>query len=120
MWHKLQTCASRGNAFNYVYPNQSNELVLDLIKLITFDAIIGNNDRHFYNWGVIGYVESNNYQKVEFAPIYDTARGLLWNVVEKKVKYMHDQDKKGSKDQIYAFLERSRPRFSYANNGNAN
>lgn len=108
------------NAFLHVFPKQSKELVLNLIQLITFDSIIGNNDRHFYNWGVIGHVEKNVDENVEFAPIYDTARGLLWNVVEKKVIEMHNQYMQGSTDQLTAFLNRSKPRFSYEGNAQSN
>lgn len=53
-------------------------LIIELVKMITFDAIAGNNDRHFYNWGII-----TNVKKVggmpRFAPLYDSARGFLWN-----------------------------------------
>jgi hypothetical protein len=104
------------SAFRHVHPNQSKELLIELVKLITFDAIVGNNDRHFYNWGVIGYVESKHLKKVEFAPIYDTARGLFWNDVEPKISEMYNRYVQGSKDQINAFLHRSKPRFSFAGN----
>jgi len=32
-----------------VFPGNSENLLCELIKMITFDAIAGNNDRHFYN-----------------------------------------------------------------------
>ena len=40
-------------AIEKVYPNCYEDILSDLIKMIVFDAIVGNNDRHFYNWGVI-------------------------------------------------------------------
>lgn len=49
----------------------------ELLKMLVFGAITGNNDRHFYNWGVI--VNIRNRKKNRFAPIYDTARALFWN-----------------------------------------
>jgi len=32
---------------------QKDEILHELVKLIIFDALVGNNDRHFFNWGVI-------------------------------------------------------------------
>lgn len=108
------------NAMQHVHPRQCKELLIELVRLITFDAIVGNNDRHFYNWGVIGDIKSKYNKKVEFSPIYDTARGLLWNTVESQVKQMCKQYRNGSKDQIFAFLKKSKPRFSFEGNPKAN
>lgn len=36
-----------------VFPESFDNLLVELVKMITFDALVGNNDRHFYNWGVI-------------------------------------------------------------------
>jgi len=47
----------------------------EFVKMLLFDAIVGNNDRHFYNWGLLPtYVTK---KKPIFAPIYDTARGVI-------------------------------------------
>lgn len=108
------------SAFQHVHPKQCTELLLELVKLITFDAIVGNNDRHFYNWGVIGNIKYESNKKVHFAPIYDTARGLLWNKVESKVIEMYKQYKNGHKVEIEAFIRKSRPRFSFDGNSKAN
>lgn len=108
------------NALNHVHPIQCQELITELVKLITFDAIVGNNDRHFYNWGIIGDIKIEYNKTVEFAPIYDTARGLLWNKVEPQIKQMYKQYKNGSIDQIMAFLTKSKPRFSFAENAKSN
>jgi hypothetical protein len=37
---------------------QKDEILHELIRLVIFDALVGNNDRHFFNWGVIRSVES--------------------------------------------------------------
>ena len=108
------------NAIRHVHPRQSEELLTELVKLITFDAIVGNNDRHFYNWGVIGDVINASDRSVEFAPIYDTARGLLWNKMESQVKQIYRQYKNGSFDQMNAFLVKSKPRFSFEGNPKSN
>jgi len=47
------------------------------------DLLLGNNDRHFYNWGIIRNINTNELPR--FSPIYDTARGLYWNDHEEKI-----------------------------------
>ncbi len=59
---------------------ESGEILVDLVRLIGFDAIVGNQDRHLFNWGVI--VPTHTGRPSRFAPVYDTARGLFWNTAE--------------------------------------
>jgi hypothetical protein len=47
------------------------------VEMLFLDAIVGNNDRHFYNWGVLKDLKKSKMP--EFSPIFDTARGLFWN-----------------------------------------
>jgi hypothetical protein len=79
----------------YFFPHQYKELTLEFIKLLFLDILIGNNDRHFYNWGIIRNVDNN--VSPAFSPIYDTARGLFWNVhedvIDKKLKNARELDK---------------------------
>ena len=48
------------------------------IRMMAFDALIGANDRHAENWGTVEDVRSSRL--IGFAPIYDTARGLLLRI----------------------------------------
>ncbi|HYX07375.1 MAG TPA: hypothetical protein VE912_11635 [Bacteroidales bacterium] len=73
--------------------------MMDYIKLLVFDALIGNNDRHFYNWAIIRDVRGKS-QPV-FSPIYDTARGLFWNDHEDKLKWIYD-----SKSRLETFIKK--------------
>lgn len=93
-----------------VYPDNYKTIIADLIKLITFDALIGNNDRHFYNWGVIDYTKKNR-KTPKFAPIYDSARGFLWNWDDEKIKKHLDLKNKGGK-KIDRYIDESSPRIS--------
>ncbi len=70
-------------AIAFAFPLEQVEIIEDFVKLLVFDAIVGNNDRHFYNWGVVKNVD--NRQKPYFSPIFDTARGLFWNDSEQKI-----------------------------------
>jgi len=91
-----------------------------LIQIIAFDAIVGNNDRHFYNWGFIGNVLNKANKRVSFAPAYDTARGLLWSFTEKKVQGMYSAVQHGDDLRIISFISKSKPRFSIEGNSKAN
>lgn len=71
-------------ALSYHFSLQKDLIMKSLVRLFLFDALIGNNDRHFFNWGIIKAVD----QRIQpyFAPIYDTARGLLWNFSESRLE----------------------------------
>ncbi len=62
------------------FPDQAGLIMRGFVRLLGFDAIIGNNDRHHFNWGVITQVAGKRLPC--FSPIFDTARGLLWNTDE--------------------------------------
>jgi hypothetical protein len=69
------------NAIKSKFGADSEVILNDFIKMLFFDAIVGNNDRHYYNWAVIEAKE----QKPFFSPIFDTARGLFWNDSDDKI-----------------------------------
>src|SRR5439155_2656287 len=62
------------------WPQEAAGILEDFVRLIGFDAAVGNNDRHFFNWGVITQVYGARPPR--FSPIYDTARALFWNMDE--------------------------------------
>lgn len=107
------------NAISHVYEDQAETIVSSLVQLITFDGIVGNNDRHFYNWGVIGDTRRDFERPVEFAPVYDSARGLLWNLTNKEVLRLYKQSLTDP-SFIEGYCNKSKPRFSFSNNTNAN
>lgn len=81
-----------------LFPEQAGQIMDDFVRLLAFDALVGNNDRHYYNWGVITHLEGRRPPRL--APIYDTARALLWNEPETKLAQIESQK------QIPAFMER--------------
>jgi len=83
MTRELFTLQVIENAVSNLFLHQRDDIMHDLVKLIIYDALVGNNDRHFFNWGVIRSVE-NRFQPY-FSPVYDTARGLFWNYSEKRI-----------------------------------
>jgi hypothetical protein len=78
--------------------------------MLLFDALVGNNDRHFYNWGVIRSVELR--QEPCFSPIYDTARGLLWNESEEKIVDLALSDAR-AKVYLQKYIKGSRPKIGW-------
>ncbi len=40
-------------AIGTLFTDQAEDILAGFVRLLAFDAIVGNNDRHYYNWGVI-------------------------------------------------------------------
>ncbi len=70
-------------AITDVYPDYAESLMESFVEMLFFDAVVGNNDRHFNNWGVIENIKKDS--SVKFSPIYDSARGLFWNRHESNI-----------------------------------
>lgn len=100
-----------------IFPQQAAIIFREFIKMLLFDALVGNNDRHFYNWGVIRDLES--HQEPCFSPIYDTARGLLWNESEEKIVDLALNDSK-AKAYLQKYIRGSRPKIGWDGQTNIN
>lgn len=73
-------------AIKVLFPDDDKKIIGGYVEMLTFDAIIGHNDRHPYNWGVIVPIYKN--RRTRFAPVFDTARALFWNIPERRVVIM--------------------------------
>jgi hypothetical protein len=69
-----------------LFPDEARAIIARYVEMVTFDALIGHNDRHPYNWGVI--VPIRKASRSRFAPVFDTARALFWNIPESRVVSM--------------------------------
>lgn len=105
-------------AMRNVFPNDFELITCDLVKMITFDALAGNNDRHFYNWGVIDSIKRTK-KRPTFAPLYDSARGLLWNFSDKNIKNYSISHKRNGK-KVIDYIQNACPRISIESNTQAN
>lgn len=106
------------DAIDYIFKEQNaDELKSDFLKLILYDAYIGSNDRHFYNWGVIRSLKEHH--RPYFSPIYDTARGLFWNTKEERIQKEFD-NKKTLDVFIKKYAENSTPKIGWEGAGNLN
>lgn len=97
-------------ALVFNFGENSEHILVDFVKMLVFDAIVGNNDRHFYNWGIIVDVEKK--KKPTFAPIFDTARGLYWNNKEEFIKESL-KDKKTIEAKIKKYTVNSKPKTGW-------
>jgi hypothetical protein len=86
--------------------------------MLLHDALIGNNDRHMYNWGVVSSITDEH--PPYFSPIYDSARGLFWNNDEKKVVGLHQHAKTNPKKVLKKYFENSMPKIHWEEYGDVN
>lgn len=100
------------NLINKIYPNYSPytmyddskqeyyslEMILnsleeynlkdEFIKILVFDFLIGNTDRHQNNWAVLSYLD-----KIRLCPIYDNGSSLCCYIEEEKIGSFFGKDK---------------------------
>jgi hypothetical protein len=82
------------------------------IEMLVFDALIGSMDRHMQNWGVIETTTIPRQHR--FAPIFDSARALLWNYDEGKIQRLSKSD-----HQLGGYANRARPKIGCSGFGKA-
>lgn len=93
-----------------MFPRQYPKIEKKLVLMLLFDALVGNNDRHMYNWGVVIDVVTN--ECLRFAPIYDSARGLFWNTrADGLDKYWHVKTGQLSLDHLFKYANAAKPRI---------
>lgn len=86
-----------------------DELFGDFVAMLTHDALIGVQDRHHENWGVIVQRDVAG-TRPRFAPLYDSARGLFCNVPDAQLcRYL---DRAGSQ-RLDGYVARARPLIGF-------
>lgn len=104
-------------AVMHIYPKENVNILNNLFHLIIFDALTGNNDRHYYNWGVVAHLKGEHLPY--FSPFYDSARGLWWNTSDEKIKILHkDLLKKNVTFRNY--VDKSIPKISIPKDNRCN
>ena len=88
------------------FPDQFDGIMRGIVEMLTFDALVGNNDRHPANWGVITPMMSAKAPR--FSPVFDTARALFWNVDERRIR-----DTLSNEQQLLGYINRSRPQIGW-------
>jgi len=100
-------------AISKTFPVQKDQIFNQFIQMIVFDALVGNNDRHYYNWGVIRHLMKKH--QPYFSPIYDTARGLFWNRAEEKIVSLQNDE-----NWLNSYIRKSKPKTGWENEINFN
>lgn len=104
-------------AISVLFPDHYEKIFKEFIRLLIFDAIVGNNDRHFYNWGIVRDIFLKEDPK--FSPIYDTARGLYWNQSEQNIISLYNNV--NSKSAFLSkYVNNSRPKIGWEGESNLN
>ena len=101
------------------FPGQAPSILKEYTRMLAFDAIVGNNDRHHYNWGIV--VHPHPDHTPSFSPIYDSARGLFWNDPEEKLQAVEqDPDPKRLRTFLDRYIKKSRPKTGWDGENNLN
>ncbi len=103
-------------ALKDVFPD--DRIIDDFVDMLLFDCLTGNNDRHYYNWGVITHIR--NKHEPYFSPIYDTARGLYWNNDEKFILSLQADLTQGQNKRLEKYVNNSAPKISIPGNEKCN
>lgn len=96
------------SAIEDVFSSNAQQLICKFHQMLILDCILGVNDRHFFNWGIITDVTGNNPPR--FAPLFDTSRGLLWNYSEHKISSIFTD--KRIAQAVENYILSSRPKMS--------
>lgn len=102
-------------SIEYQFCFQKGEIMCELVKMLLFDILVGNNDRHFYNWAIIRSVTRDFAPR--FSPVYDTARGLFWNNHDLQLT---EKLKNNTDAFIKKYCNSSRPKLGWENEKNIN
>jgi hypothetical protein len=88
------------------FPGHERLITGGFVEMLAFDALVGNNDRHPANWGVIVSLEKRIPPR--FSPVFDSARGLFWNLDEARLAQI-EQDPQ----MLEAYCRRSCPKIGW-------
>lgn len=95
------------------FPDAADEVVAGFVEMLLFDALVGNNDRHPANWGVV--TSTRTKVRPRFSPIFDTARGLFWNSDEQFIR-----TRLADPEALAAYVANSRPQVGWDGQNNLN
>ncbi|MEL6446197.1 MAG: HipA domain-containing protein [Bacteroidota bacterium] len=107
-------------AVRSVFPDEAETILDAFVRMLAFDAVVGNMDRHYYNWGVVTHALGAH--PPYFAPIYDSARALFWNDSESKL--IHRWEHASSDDErnryLRKYVKKSQPKTGWDGEKNLN
>jgi hypothetical protein len=87
--------------------SDAEEIFQHILDMLMFDALIGSMDRHAKNWGVLRseFAPPDPRSRLfRLAPVFDSARALLWDLPEAKLLILDNDE-----DELLKYIESSRP-----------
>ncbi len=97
------------DALRAVFPAEADGLLVGFVRMLIFDAITGNNDRHHMNWGVVASLTGE--APTAFAPVFDSARGLFWNWDDAKVAGLTNLEADSRAKRLQRYVMGSKPKL---------
>lgn len=91
-------------------PQVHRDLCRGFVRMLAHDALIGVQDRHHENWGLI-VQRGRGGPPPRFAPLYDSARGLFGNATDGHIGQYFGPN---GGMLIDRYVERSRPLIGFA------
>lgn len=98
--------------FEAEFKKKSTLLKIDFLKMVLYDCLTGNNDRHYYNWGILKPLNSSK-ESVRFSPIYDTARGLFWNTPDPDITKKYFNKNNIIEKEVYRYIINSTSKIGF-------
>ena len=115
-WEReLVTVQLFSEALLSVFPEHHSQLLADFVRMLLFDALVGNYDRHFYNYGIVR--DLTGRQAPYFSPVYDTARGLFWNTPEARLVALHRKPQE-AEEFLRKYVRKSQPKIGWEGQAN--
>jgi len=93
--HNFETVARIFEDLNKKYTNLNIDWKNFWAKTLTFDALIGNTDRHQDNWGIIvtpSHADDSSSEKMRISPVFDNGTSMGHEILSSKFKYYEDNN----------------------------
>jgi hypothetical protein len=94
--HAIDLMRRRGTGQERPHGARSNVLICRKLKIgqesewwgrvLTFDALIGNTDRHTENWGVLAHLRRGQVPIFSFAPPFDNGTSLGYEIAQDRLQ----------------------------------
>ncbi len=88
-----------------------DRLFEEFLKILIFDAIIGNTDRHQDNWG---FIRNNKTGEIHLAPAFDNSTSLGSELIEEKLAGYLDQNEV----KLKQYIRKGKAHIRWSENGN--
>lgn len=87
-----------------------NNLFDQFLKILIFDTLIGNTDRHQDNWG---FIQDNKTNEMNLAPAFDNSTSLGSELIEQKIAGYLDR----GKVQLRQYIKKGKAHIRWSDNG---